>query len=165
GMITFASGIGALVLKFAAQPILRRFGFRRVLMVNTLISSVFILAPASFTPQTPWLLMLGVLFVGGLSRSLQFTSVNAIAYAEVPSERLSSATSFTAVLQQLSGSIGITLAAMTLEGAGWMRGTSATDLGNFPIVFIVIALLSLSSAVILAKLSPQAGSQLVRATD
>ena len=165
GMITFASGIGALALKFAAQPILRRFGFRRVLLVNALISSVFILAPAGFTPQTPWLLMLAVLFVGGLSRSLQFTSVNAIAFAEVPSERLSSATSFTAVLQQLSGSIGITLAAMTLEGAGYLRGTSATDLGNFPVVFIVIALLSLSSAVIFARLSPQAGWQLVRAAD
>ena len=133
--------------------------------MNALISSVFILAPAGFTPQTPWLLMLGVLFVGGLSRSLQFTSVNAIAYAEVPAERLSSATSFTAVLQQLSGSIGITLAAMTLEGAGYMRGTSATDLGNFPIAFIVIALLSLSSAVIFARLSPQAGAHLVRAAD
>jgi len=41
-------------------------------------------------------------------------------------------------------------AAMTLEGAGYLRGTSATDLGNLPIVFIVIALLSLSSAVIFA---------------
>ncbi|EKD60463.1 MAG: drug resistance transporter, EmrB/QacA subfamily, partial [uncultured bacterium] len=106
GLLTFSAGVGALLMKFAAEPLLRRFGFRRVLTANAVISALFILAPALFTPTTPWLLMAFVLFIGGLSRSLQFTAVNAIAYAEVPSERLSSATSFSAVLQQLSGSIG-----------------------------------------------------------
>lgn len=162
GMLTFVSGVGALVMKFAAQPLLRRFGFRRVLSLNAVLSSVFICAPAFFTPSTPWLWMALILFIGGLSRSLQFTSVNAIAYAEVPAERLSSATSFTAVLQQLSGSVGITLAAMTLEASGWWQGGAATDLANFPVVFALIAALSLSSALVFAKLAPQAGAILVR---
>lgn len=162
GLLTFSAGVGALLMKFAAEPLLRRFGFRRVLTANAVISALFILAPALFTPTTPWLLMAFVLFIGGLSRSLQFTAVNAIAYAEVPSERLSSATSFSAVLQQLSGSIGITLAAMTLEGSGWLRGTAATDLANFPVVFAVIAALSVASAFLFIRLPQQAGAALVR---
>jgi EmrB/QacA subfamily drug resistance transporter len=162
GMLTFMSGVGALAMKFAAQPLLRAFGFRKILTLNAVLSALFIAAPAFFTPTTPWLWMAAVLFVGGLSRSLQFTSVNALAYAEVASERLSSATSFSAVLQQLSGSIGITLAAMTLEATGWLRACSATDLANFPAVFGVIAALSLASAIVFARLTPQAGASLVR---
>ena len=162
GSLTFVSGMGAMLMKFAAQPLLRRFGFRGVLMGNALVSSVLLAGPALFTPTTPVVIMLAVLLVGGVSRSLQFTAVNAIAYAEVTGARLSSATAFTAVLQQLSGSIGITIAAMTLEAAGVLRGTTATDLGNFPYVFGVITLLSVSSALVFARLTPNAGSSLIK---
>ncbi len=162
GSLTFVSGMGALMMKFGAQPLLRRFGFRGVLMGNALISSVLLAGPAFFTPATPVAIMLVVLLAGGFSRSLQFTAVNAIAYAEVSGPRLSSATSFTAVLQQLSGSVGITLAAMVLETCGALRGTSATDLGNFPYVFGLITLLSVASAVIFARLTPTAGSSLIK---
>ncbi len=162
GSLTFVSGMGAMLMKFVAQPLLRRFGFRGILMGNALISSVLIAGPAFFTPTTPVALMLAVLLVGGLSRSLQFTAVNAIAYAEVSAPRLSSATSFTAVLQQLSGSIGITLAAMGLEAAGALRGTSSTDIGNFPFVFGIITVLSVSSAFGFARLTPSAGASLVK---
>jgi len=79
GMLTFASGAGALTMKFLAPPILRRFGFRRVLSVNAVLSSLFILAPAFFTIHTPWQVMLCLLFFGGLLRSLQFTSINTVA--------------------------------------------------------------------------------------
>lgn len=163
GMLTFVSGIGALMMKFVAQPLLRRYGFRGVLMGNALVSSLFLMAPAFFTTVTPSLLILAVLLAGGLSRSLQFTAVNAIAYAEVTSDRLSQATSFTSVLQQLSGSIGITVAAMGLEGVGWLRGVPAIDAGNFPAVFGIITLMSLSSALIFAGLKHNAGASLVKA--
>ncbi|MBI1170936.1 DHA2 family efflux MFS transporter permease subunit [bacterium] len=162
GMLTFVSGMGAMMMKFAAQPLLRRFGFRGVLTGNAFIAAVFLAGPALFTPSTPSVVILGVLLVGGLTRSLQFTAVNAIAYAEVSSARLSSATSFTAVLQQLSGSVGITIAAMALELTGALRGTSATDLGNFPYVFGIVTLMALSSALLFARLSPSAGVTLVQ---
>jgi len=107
-----------------------------------------------------------VLFVGGLSRSLQFTALNAIAYAEVRPDRLSQATSFSAVLQQLSGSIGITVAAMALELTGTLRGTTATFPANVPAnvpaVFALITALTLASALIFARLSKAAGSAMVR---
>jgi hypothetical protein len=151
-----------MMMKFAAQPLLRRFGFRGVLTGNALLAAVFLAAPALFTPTTPVILVLAVLLIGGLTRSLQFTAVNAIAYADVSAPRLSSATTFTAVLQQLSGSIGITIAAMGLETAGALRGTSATDLGNFPYVFGIVAGLAVSSALIVARLNPLDGDSLVQ---
>jgi len=163
GLLTFSSGMGAMAMKFAAQPLLRRFGFRGVLMGNAVISGVLILGPAFFIQATPVPVIVAVLVAGGLSRSLQFTSINAIGYAEVPAERLSSATSFTAVLQQLSGSVGITLAAMGLEICGALRGTSAPDLGNFPYVFALLAGLALSSAAIFARLHKDAGQSMVKA--
>ena len=163
GLLTFSSGMGAMAMKFAAQPLLRRFGFRGVLMGNAVISGVLILGPAFFIQATPVPVIVAVLVAGGLSRSLQFTSINAIGYAEVPAERLSSATSFTAVLQQVSGSVGITLAAMGLEICGALRGTSAPDLGNFPYVFALLAGLALSSAAIFARLHKDAGQSMVKA--
>ena len=163
GLLTFSSGMGAMAMKFAAQPLLRRFGFRGVLMGNAVISGVLILGPAFFIQVTPVPVIVAVLVAGGLSRSLQFTSINAIGYAEVPAERLSSATSFTAVLQQVSGSVGITLAAMGLEICGALRGTSAPDLGNFPYVFALLAGLALSSAAIFARLHKDAGQSMVQA--
>ncbi len=162
GSLTFVSGMGAMMMKFAAQPLLRRFGFRGVLVGNALLSSILLAGPALFTPTTPILIMLAVLLAGGLSRSLQFTAVNAIGYAEVTGDRLSSATTFTAVLQQLSGSIGITIAAMGLEATGALRGTSATDIGNFPYIFLLITVLSVASAVAFARLSASAGASLVQ---
>ena len=162
GSLTFVSGAGAMVMKFAAQPLLRRFGFRGVLMGNAVVASIFLAGPGAFTAATPIALMIAVLFVGGLSRSLQFTALNAIAYAEVRPDRLSQATSFSAVLQQLSGSIGITVAAMALELTGTLRGTTATDPANFPVVFALITVLTLASALIFARLSKAAGSDMVR---
>lgn len=161
GALTFVSGFGAMAMKFAAQPLLRRFGFRGVLIGNAVVSAALGFAPAFFTPVTPTLIILMLLLMGGLSRSLQFTALNAIAYADVPSGRLSQATSFTSVLQQLAGSLGITVAAMALEIAGALRGTQATDLGNFPYVFAVITVLAVSSAVLFLTLDRRAGEALV----
>ena len=74
---------------------------------------------------------------GGLSRSLQFTSINTLAYADVPPERLSRATSFAAVCQELSGSVGVTIAALGLEVVQRTLGGEAIDAGHFPPVFIL----------------------------
>jgi EmrB/QacA subfamily drug resistance transporter len=161
GMMTFASGGGALLMKFLAPPLLSRFGFRRVLAVNAVISAVFILAPAGFGPETPYLAMVGVLFLGGVSRSLQFTSINAVAYAEVSPEEMSSATSFNAVLQQLSGSVGITLAAFGIEAVQGIYGLHEITAGLFAPVFVMIATLAFVSSFGFLRLEKSAGSSLL----
>src|SRR5690606_33885460 len=114
GSLTFAGGIGAITMKVLATPILRRFGFRRILVLNAVISSLFIAAPAAFAVDTPAALIIAVMLVGGFFRSLQVTAINAIAYADVETAQMSRATSFTSVVQQLSLSLGVSVGALTL---------------------------------------------------
>ena len=83
GMITFATALGAMGMKWAVTFILRRFGFRNILVVNSVVSAAFLAVCAAFTAATPIILMMILLFVGGFFRSLQFTSINTIAYADI----------------------------------------------------------------------------------
>lgn len=161
GLMTFATGIGAMFMKTQAAAIIRRFGFRRVLIANAVISSMFAALPSLFVSSTPAFLIVGLFLAGGLSRSLQFTSVNTLAYADVPPERLSRATSFAAALQELSGSVGVTVAAMGLQAVQFARGGSAIDADHFPPVFILIGLVSASSVLFFSRLAPTAGASLL----
>jgi EmrB/QacA subfamily drug resistance transporter len=162
GLTTFAAGIGSLVMKIVASPILRRFGFRRVLVVNAVLSSILVSAPAAFGASTPVVLMVAVLVAGGFLRSLQFTSINAVAYADMPASKLSRATTFAAVLQELSGSIGVSIAALGLEAVSRVAGGDVLAPSHFPWVFGLIGLISMSSAVIFWRSLPLgAGEALV----
>lgn len=163
GMITFSIGLGAMTMKTLAPRILRRFGFRQILIFNALIAGAFVALPALFTPAMPWLLMTGLLLLGGFSRSLQFTSINAIGYADVPDERFSRATSFSAVMQELSGSIGVSVAALGLELMQALDGGSALNAAHFPAVFALVGVLSAASAMLYWKLPADAGSSLIAA--
>lgn len=161
GMMTFAIGVGALTMKTLAPRILRRFGFRNILIINALIAGAFVAMPAAFQSGMPWLLITALLMIGGFSRSLQFTSVNAIAYADVPEGKFSRATSFAAVMQELSGSIGVSVAALGLEFMQAFDGRQSLDASHFPYVFILVGLISASSALIFWRLPPDAGKNLL----
>ena len=92
GLITFTAAVGAFAMKAFAARIIRQVGFRKLLIVNGLLSSAFTACCAFFTPATPYALMIGVLLIGGFFRSLQFTATNTIAYADVAPQRMSRAT-------------------------------------------------------------------------
>jgi MFS family permease len=161
GMLTFATGIGSMVMKTQVAKILRRYGFRRVLLINAAVCSLFALAPALFTIATPAYVIVGLFLAGGLTRSLQFTSLNTLAYADVAPEKLSRATSFAAVCQNLSGSVGVTIAAIGLELTQKVWGGNALDASHFPPVFILIAVISASSILMFLRLAPSAGASLL----
>jgi EmrB/QacA subfamily drug resistance transporter len=160
GLLTFAAAAGAFVMKFTARSILERIGFRTVLVWNAIISACFLAGNALFTPLTPHAVILVVLLVGGFFRSLQFTSLNAIAYSDIPPERMSQATSFANVVQQLSGSVGVALAALVLEGTRWASGDPVLTYHDFGLAFVVVALVAVSSSPFHARLAPDAGSEI-----
>ena len=161
GMITFATAIGAMTMKTAIPTILRRFGFRTVLTANAVMSSLFLGACAAFTPGTPVLVMIAVLLAGGFFRSLQFTSVNTIAYADVDARRMSRATSLVSVAQQLSISVGVSVGALVLETVLLpARRNHADGLGDFPPAFMIIAGIAASAAFLFASLPANAGAEL-----
>ena len=159
GGVTFAAAAGAIAMKFAAPPILRRFGFRNVLIWNTIIAGGFVALPAIFTPQTPIALMVGLLLVGGFFRSLQFTSVNALSYADVPPEKMSGATTLASVSQQLSLSVGISVGAIVLEATThWTDGR--IEASSFAPAFLVIGVLTLLSIFPFLRLPRDAGDEM-----
>ncbi|PPD45214.1 MAG: MFS transporter [Methylocystis sp.] len=160
GLLTFVSTAGAIVMKTTAQPILKRLGFRRVLVGNALISCAFLLGNAYFTQATPHLLMMAVLLVGGFFRSLQFTALNAIAYADIPAASMSNATSFAAVGQQLSLSTGVAIGAAALEATRALHGGGALQADDFAPAFFVVAAISALSVFTFWRLAPNAADEL-----
>ena len=160
GMLTFASAAGAMTMKFTAQPILKRYGFRTVLIVNGVLSSVFIAAYGFFTPATPHAFIIGLLLMGGFFRSLEFTSINAIAYADVPNSQMSQATSFVSAAQQVSLSIGVAGAALILETVRAGRGDITIAVADFTPAFVIVAIISVFSTVVFALLPRDAGAEL-----
>ena len=121
GLVTFASAVGAMGMKTLAARIIRTFGFRNIMIVNAVVSSVFLAACALFTVTTPLLLIMIILVVGGFFRSLQFTAINTVAYAEVEPAQMSRATTLVSVNQQLAISAGVAIGAFSVESTMLMR--------------------------------------------
>jgi EmrB/QacA subfamily drug resistance transporter len=158
GSLTFATAAGALLMKFTASTVLRQFGFRLTLVVNSLISGVFIAACALFTPSTPhWLLLLALL-AGGFFRSLEFTALNVISYADIDPPQMSRATSFASVSQQMSGAIGVAVAAMCIEAIQFGFGDSELMSRDLSLAFVAVAIVSSLSVFVFARLKPDAGA-------
>jgi len=160
GLLTFSAAVGAVTMKLTAAPILRRWGFRRVLLANAWLSSALMAALALFTAATPGPVIMAVLLVGGFFRSLQFTSLNTLGYADVPQERLSRATALVAVAQQLSLAAGVAVAAMLLDGSRLADGRQALLAVDFTRAFAAVGLLSLASIWWYRQLATDAGAEM-----
>ena len=159
GSLTFAAAAGAMAMKFTAARILRRWGFRRVLIFNGLISAAFLASYGLVTAQTPhWLLVVGLL-AGGFFRSLEFTALNALIYSDVDQARMSRATSFASVAQQMSGVVGVAVAAASVETIRYGFSGGELVASDMTLTFGVVALVTLSSVAIFASLKPNAGAE------
>src|SRR5580658_2187111 len=142
GSLTFATAAGALLMKFSAAAILRRFGFRRVLIGAAVISSGFLASYGFFTKATPDWLILATLLLGGFFRSLEFTALTAIGYADIPQSRMSRATSFSSVSQQMSQTVGIAAGAASIEAVQFFYGDQYLVARDFTPGFFIVALIS-----------------------
>jgi MFS family permease len=160
GLITFSSAVGAFAMKALGPKILRRFGFRSILTVNALVSAAFLAACASFSPTSPTAVIIGVLLIGGFFRSLQFTSINTIAYADVEPQRISRATSLVSVAQQLSLSAGVAVGGLAVEMTTRIAGNTAITATDFPPAFLLVAAISAASIFIFMQLPSDAGAEL-----
>ncbi|MFZ0608562.1 MAG: MFS transporter [Xanthobacteraceae bacterium] len=160
GLITFTTALGSMFMKAAVTSVLGRFGYRTVLLYNALISSVFLAACATFVQGMPYAAMIVILLSGGFFRSLQFTSINTIAYAEIDPPRMSRATAMVAAAQQLSLSTGVAVGALVVEITLRLKHSPAMGINDFPPAFLFVALLAASAALIFARLPANAGAEL-----
>ncbi|MGU5398332.1 MFS transporter, partial [Klebsiella pneumoniae] len=115
GLLVLAVFVGNLTIKPATTPLIRWLGFRRLLLINGALNVCSLLACALLTPQTPvWAIML-ILYLGGVFRSIQFTGVSTLAFADVPAAQMSDANTLFSTASQLAVGLGITLGAIGIR--------------------------------------------------
>jgi len=165
GLLTLAVFAGNLAMKPATTSILRRYGFKRVLIVNGLINAVFIAACALFTPVTPLWFLLPVLFIGGLCRSMHFTALNTIAFADVPQPQMTGANTLFSTAFQLTMGMGIALGAIgtrighaVAEPLG-LDGAAGIE---FRLAFLLLGVVALLAVFDCLALDPKAGDNVSR---
>jgi len=159
GLLTCATALGSFTMKFTARPILRGFGFRRVLIGNGIVSSLSIMLCALFQVATPYLFILAILLIGGFFRSLQYTSLNTVAYADIVPAKMSVASSAASMMQQLSNGVGVAAGALLLQLMQLWGGNDTPTTTDFHLSFALTGLISLSSVLIFRRLDPAAGAE------
>jgi MFS family permease len=160
GMITFASALGAVLMKFTVARMVRHFGYRNLLIVNGLACCAMFAAKGLFTAQTPYWIMFGLLLVAGFMRSLQFSALNTLAYADVERAEVAKANTLYTVLQQLFLALGVASAAFLLDFRLWWSGRSVLVAADFSFVLMVVAAVSAFAVVFYMRLHPDAGSSI-----
>jgi len=160
GLITLASAAGSVMMRFTFRPMLRVLSFRRLLIGNAILSAAFLITCGFFTPATPYVIMLTILFIGGFSRSTQFTAAQSLAYANLPPEKVSRATSFSAMAQQLCQSFGVGLAALVVHLSLLWHGRSTVAVADVSPAYFTLGAASLLSAIVFWLLPRQAGAEL-----
>ncbi len=158
GILTCATAVGAMFMKTLTIRILGHWGFRTVLVVNGILASLSVAVVGLFTAATPQLLIAFILLVSGCLRSLQFTALQAISFAEVAQSDISQAASITSMVQRLSQSLGIALGAYMLQLSSSLQGHSTIIARDFWPVFLALALIALIAPALHAKLAPDAGA-------
>jgi len=135
GLTAFQSGLyllalfaGDVSMKAFVIQTLRRFGFRRVLIVNGVMTAASIAVCATIAPSTPVLLIVAILFVHGGCRSMEFTCLTTLAFTEIDSSRMSRANGFLSAVMQLSSGMGVAVGAITLRLVAHANGHSARSL-------------------------------------
>lgn len=157
GSLTFVSSLGTLVVRPVSASLMRRFGYRGLLSVNGVLCAAVIASFALVEPTTPhWLVFLMVLLFG-IARSTQFMTTNTLTYADTPAAKLSRSTSLGGVIQQLTISFGVSVAAALL---GLVAGPGRLpDVADFHHAFLIVALITLVSAPGFLRLRPEDGAQ------
>jgi EmrB/QacA subfamily drug resistance transporter len=156
-----AYAAGNLGMKTITTPILRMFGFRRILIVNGVIAAATILACAALRPGTPEIVMGLLLFAAGCFRSMQLTCLSTLTFADVPDALKGSATTISSMSHQLSLSIGIAVAAMVLGLSAAARGATSEELAmaDFQMAFVVMAGIAALSIVRFLMIERSAGAE------
>jgi EmrB/QacA subfamily drug resistance transporter len=167
GLNAFQSGLyllalfaGDLSMKAFVIQILRRFGFRRILIVNGIITAGSMALCALLSPTTAVVLILAILFFHGASRSMEFTCLTTLAYAEISPARMSRANGFLSAVMQLSMGMGIAVGAITLRLVAHAHGHSAAapQLRDFHLAILFMAVLALGPVFDSLGLPPDAGA-------
>jgi EmrB/QacA subfamily drug resistance transporter len=163
GLMVAALFGGNIAIKPATTPLMRRFGIRRLLLGNAVLSAGWFGLLAAVRPDTPVWAIVGILFVSGAFRSIGFTAYNSLAFADIKSTELTHANTLNAAVQELAAGVGIAVAALAivlltpLASAGGYGTSSA-----YSWTYLILGMITLLTAVETLRLPSDAGVLVTR---
>jgi EmrB/QacA subfamily drug resistance transporter len=161
GLLLLALFAGNLGMKPATSSVLNRLGFKTTLLANGCIAIATIFGCSLLTPDTPKLVIVPLLFVSGLARSMQYTTLNTLAFADVPQPRMSGANTLFSMMNQMGSGLGIAVGAVSLRLAGLLHPTVDAATGrDFQIAFSVVGVLAMAAYLDFYRLAPDAADGL-----
>ncbi len=161
GLLLLAVFAGNLGMKPATNMVLGRMGFRRTLVWNGALAMATIFACGLLTAATPAAVIVTVLFLSGLSRSMEFTTINALSFCDLDQARMSGANTLFSMLQQMGNALGVAGGAIMLRAAALTHaGNAAVTAADFHLAFWAIGLVGLVGVWRFRRLAPDAGAAL-----
>jgi EmrB/QacA subfamily drug resistance transporter len=158
GMVIAIMTIGSMAARFGGAYVIRVMGFRSALIGTATLTAVFTAAPALFDTDTSMLFVLASILAVGFFRAAHYVASGAIAFAEVASDEVSRASTLSTVIQQISLSIGISFAGVTLFLSAGATNTIAPQ--QFILPFVSLGIVTLAAVPIYAQLHAQAGAHM-----
>ncbi|NVZ17598.1 MULTISPECIES: DHA2 family efflux MFS transporter permease subunit [unclassified Pseudomonas] len=163
GLLVLAVFAGNLAMKPFTTAVMQRWGFRSVLMINGILGVLAIAACALLDERMSWTLILFILFVGGLSRSMQFTLFNTLGFADIPKAQMSDASTLFSMFFQLSMAMGVAIGALLLRFAMNFHGnTGQAATADFQLTFLLVAVIAGVALLDNLRLPPQAGESVLQ---
>jgi len=144
--------IGAMTIKFFAERVIKRFGYRRVLTFNTLLLGAFIASFSLVDRSTPHWVILVQLGLFGIVNSMQFTAMNTLTLGDLDDVRASGGNSLLSVVMQLSMSLGVAAAGALLAAFAAPAARGDALLTTFHATYLCMGALSALAAGIFYQL-------------
>jgi EmrB/QacA subfamily drug resistance transporter len=167
GLLIMPQAAAAMSTKIVIRQVLQRFGYRTVLVGNTLLMSIFLMLFAAIGTGTPvWLIVLQAFCYGALT-STQYTCMNTLAYADVSPAKASAASSIASTSQQLSISFGVAIAGLaTMFFVPPAARSSPVDMiHGLHHAFLALGLFTMVSTVVFSRLKREDGADETRQKD
>jgi EmrB/QacA subfamily drug resistance transporter len=156
GSMTFASTLGAMLVRSGSRSILRGLGFRWTLVLGAVGAAALTAVFALLDARSPMWIIIVCVLLSGCVRSIQYLALNTVSFADVPSPMLSRSTSVSGVFQQLARGFGVAFGAALLA---IVAGSERVTTDDFRIVFLLIALVPLASSLGFLRLSADDGAE------
>lgn len=151
--------LGNLGMKTVSTAALRWFGFRSVLVINGALSGLFMAVCGFLSPELGKFWIVAILLCAGLTRSMQYTALNTLGFADIPGNLRSSAATINSMLMQVSMVLAIALSALLLNGSRWVAQRDAVATPDFAVAFVVMGLLVMGASLVFLKLPKDAGAE------
>ena len=159
GALVVAYFLGNLAMKAVTTPILRRFGFRSVLVVNGCLAGLSVALCGLLDPATPYAITIAILIVAGATRSMQFTALATLAFADIEASNRSSATTLSSMSQQLAMMFGVAIAAGLVTLAQLWRAEASPSQPDFQIALVIMGVVMLGASLSFIRLHRDAGAE------